>query len=80
MTADSRLEVRSCELTFMMENAAGDFGGGKLFNFFRDVAEEGITRPAFYHHDGECGNSCKVHDYVGSGYDGMGADVGRFEA
>ena len=79
MMADSRLEVRSYEVTFMMEHATGDIVG-ELFHFFPDVAEEGITEPAYYYHDGESRNSCKVRGHDGSGSDGVGADVGRFEA
>ena len=52
----------------------------ELFNLFPDVAEEGVTGPASYHHDGEGGKSCKVHGHGGSGSDGVGSDVGRFEA
>ena len=79
MTADGWLEVWGCEETLMAEHAAGDVVC-ELFHLLSYVVEEGITGPASYHHDGEGGNSCKVHGHGGSGSDGVGADVCRFKA
>ena len=79
MSTDGRTEVGSSEVAFMTEHAAGDIVG-ELLHFFSDVAEESITGPASYHHDDEGGNSCKVHGHGGSGSDGVGANICRFEA
>ena len=72
---DNGLEIRSCEVTFMMEHADGDIMG-ELFNLFFDVAEEGITEPASYHYSSEGdANSYEVHGHDDSGSDGVGANV-----
>ena len=79
MADDGRLEVKSREVTFMMEHTTGDVVG-EPFNLFPDVAEEGITGTLYYHHDGEGGNSYKVHGHDDSGSDGVGDNVGMFES
>ena len=47
---------------------------GELLHLFSYVAEEGITGPSSYHHDGEGGNYCKLHDHGVSGSDGVCVD------
>ena len=74
MLTDGRMKIGSCELTFITEHAAGNIMG-ELFHPFSDVVEEIISGPTSYHHDGEGGNSCKVHGNGSSRSNGMGADV-----
>ena len=50
-----------------------------FFDLFYNVAEEGVIGPAQYHHDGEGGNSGKIHGRSIARYDGVGTNVGRLE-
>ena len=51
----------------------------ELFDLFYNVMEEDIIGPVYHHHDGEGGNSSRIHGHSSARYDGVGTNIRRLE-